>query len=282
MQLSYFDSNTNGNLILWKEEPNFDRYFFGKDRPNKLLTIVWNIGASQNVHIDGVNYEFPSQSILPMMVNQSFTFSQPENIVAWQFNRDFYCIVDHDKEVSCVGFIFYGLENPMFLPLDENLQRKFQLLLDVFVEELQTKDNIQMEMLQMLLKRLIILVTREAKQKYVDGKKVSDEKFDIIRNYNILVENHFKQQHSVQFYADQLHKSPKTLSNYFALYHHLSPLAVIQQRIILEAKRLLLYTDTTSKEIAYELGFEEVAHFSNYFKNQTGISPSEFKQHQNP
>ncbi|QES88444.1 AraC family transcriptional regulator [Rhizosphaericola mali] len=280
MQFTYSDSNTNGHLILWKNDPHFDRFFFGKDRPNKLLTIAWNTGENQQIKIDGINYNFPSKSVLPLMVNQSFTFTNPKNIVAWQFNRDFYCIVDHDKEVSCVGFIFYGLESPIFLHLTENLQRKFQLLLDVFLEEIETKDNIQMEMLQMLLKRLIILVTRQAKLEFVDHKEISEDKFDVIRDYNILVENHFKEQHSVQFYADHLHKSPKTLSNYFALYHHQSPLAVIQQRIILEAKRLLMYTESSAKEIAYELGFEEVAHFSNYFKNQTGMAPSEFKQHQ--
>jgi AraC-like DNA-binding protein len=45
----------------------------------------------------------------------------------------------------------------------------------------------------------------------------------------------------------------------------------------LEAKRLLIYTDKSTKEIAYELGFEEVAHFSRFFKKQIGQAPTEFK-----
>jgi hypothetical protein len=63
------------------------------------------------------------------MVNQSFRFDRPEAVIAWQFNREFYCIVDHDKEVSCVGFLFYGTSETMFIALDQPGQRKFRGLL---------------------------------------------------------------------------------------------------------------------------------------------------------
>jgi AraC-like DNA-binding protein len=75
-----------------------------------------------------------------------------------------------------------------------------------------------------------------------------------------------------------LNKSPKTLSNLFALYNHKSPLLVIQERIVLEAKRLLFYTEKSSKEIAYYLGFEDANNFSKFFKKHTTISPTDFKK----
>lgn len=71
----------------------------------------------------------------------------------------------------------------------------------------------------------------------------------------------------MQEYADLLNKSPKTLSNLFSIYNQKSPLQIIHERISLESKRLLVYTDKSTKEIAFELGFEEVAHFSRFFKN---------------
>jgi AraC-like DNA-binding protein len=212
------------------------------------------------------------------MVNQSFHFDKPEDIIAWQFNRDFYCIVDHDKEVSCVGFLFYGSQKTMFTPLDEQMQQKIGLLLKVFVEEFETVDNVQEEMLRMLLKRLIIIITRLAKEYFLKDRDLSDQKLDIIRKYNLLVENHYKTQHRVKFYADQLNRSPKTLANLFAIYNNKSPLAVIQERVLLEAKRLLMYTDRSSKEIAYELGFEDVAYFSSFFKKLASVSASKFRK----
>lgn len=277
MKLIYKNNKTTGECRLVLDEGEFDRFFYGKDRKDKLLTIAWNKGPAQPVSIDGIRYDFPTNTILCLMVNQTFQFSNPEDIVAWQFNREFYCIVDHDKEVSCVGFIFYGSQQIMFTALNNEHRHKIALLLKVFVEEFETVDDIQEDMLRMLLKRLIIIVTRLARQQFLTNNELTDQKLDIIRQYNLLVENNYKTQHRVKFYADQLNRSPKTLANLFALYNNKSPLAIIQERVFLEAKRLLIYTDKSSKEIAYELGFEDAAYFSNFFKKMASQSPSEFR-----
>lgn len=277
MKLHYIDSVSAGELHLIIHEANFDRLFFQRDRKDKFLTIAWNTGPLQTVTIDGVNYDFPAQTVLPLMVNQTFTFEMPEQIIAWQYNRNFYCIVDHDREVSCVGFLFYGSAGNMFITLDEQQQKKLDLLLQVFIDELETTDIIQRDMLQMILKRLIIIMTRLGKKQYLSEPALTDDKLDVLRKYNLMVENNYRKEHTVQFYADQLNKSPKTLANYFALYNHKSPLAVIQERIILEAKRLLMYTDKSAKEIAYDLGYDDAAYFSNFFKKRTGLAPSDFK-----
>jgi len=276
MRLKLTENNTGGELLLFKEEAGFDRLVFSKDRFNKYFTIAWNPGDSQIVTIDGSEHTFPANSLLTLLFNQSFHFENAESIVAWQFNREFYCIIDHDSEVSCVGFLFSSTDH-MFVHLDETAQQKLQLLAAVFVEEFRTSDHIQNEMLLVLLKRLIIYVTCLAKVGYVPMKKLQDERFHVIRKFNLLVEANFKSEHSVSFYAEQLHKSPKTLSNMFAIYNQKSPSQVIQERITVEAKRLLCYTDKSIKQITYELGFEDVAYFSNFFKKNTGTSPSDFR-----
>ncbi|AYL94682.1 helix-turn-helix domain-containing protein [Mucilaginibacter celer] len=277
MKLSVTEQSTGGDLHLLINEKHFDRMFFTRDREHKHLTIAWNRGPVQTVIIDEVAYDFLPNTILPLMVNQSFRFEKPQDIVAWQFNRDFYCIVDHDEEVSCVGFLFYGSAEQVFVQLDETMQFKLQRLLEIFIEEFETADSIQVDMLRMLLKRLIILVTRLAKAIRLSEPAQSDEKFATIRKFNLLVENNFRQQHTVAYYAQQLNKSPKTLSNVFALYNHKTPLQIIQERLILEAKRLLYYTDKSAKEITYELGFDDAAYFSNFFKKHTSFSPTDFR-----
>lgn len=277
MNFSYRNNKKGSELKLVLEEEHFDRVFYGKDRKDKLLTIAWNRGAAQQVTIDGVAYTFGAHTILPLMVNQTFEFASPARITAWQFNRDFYCIVDHDKEVSCAGFLFYGSAEQLFITLSPKDEDKLDLLLRVFLDEFETDDNIQGDMLQMLLKRLIIILTRLARQQFVTDQPLTEDKMDIIRKYNMLVENHYKKEHRVSFYAEKLHRSPKTLANLFAIYNHKSPLMVIQERILLESKRLLMYTDKSAKEIAYELGFEDAAYFSKFFKQNAGQSPSDFR-----
>ena len=132
-------------------------------------------------------------------------------------------------------------------------------------------------MLQMLLKRLIIKCTRLAKEQLIT-KTLDNQQIDLIRQFNVLVDLNFKTKRTVRDYAELLNRSPKTLSNLFGKYNQKSPLQIIHERIILEARRLLSYTDLSSKEIAYELGFEEVTPFNKMFKKITDSSPSEFKK----
>jgi AraC family transcriptional regulator, transcriptional activator of pobA len=285
MLTTYQDSVTKGNIRLLWQETSFYRQFFNESiaggqvqtgRQQRLLTIAWNTGNDQTMSIDGIDYRFPAQTILPLMVNQTFRFQQPEAVVAWQFDREFYCIIDHDQEVSCTGFLFYRSAEPLFLPLNEQEQKRFSALLVVFEEEFATRDRIQGDMLRMLLKRLIIKLTRLAKEQY-GAETIPETSFDLIRQYRMLVEQQYRNQHQVAFYAEQLNKSPKTLSNVFALHGQESPLQIIHDRIGLETKRLLTFTDKSVKEIAYEMGFGEVPHFSRFFKNLYGVAPSEFK-----
>ena len=276
MKLIIKDHKTGGDLLLISKEKNCDRQFYTRDRERKYFTIAWNQGEQQAVTIDGVVHNFMPHTILPLMFDQTFYFERPEDIVAWQFNREFYCIIDHDTEVSCVGFLF-GMGDLLFISLDDPAQYRLKLLLDIFTEELNTKDHIQSDMLLMLLKRLIIIVTKLATSKYVPDPKLRDQKLDVFRKFNILVETNFRTDHSVNYYAERLNKSPKTLSNIFALYNDKTPVQVIHERILVEAKRLLFYTDKSVKQITYELGFTDPAYFSNFFKKHTSQSPLQFR-----
>ena len=275
MKLTLRDPKTGGDLLLFIGEENFDRLYYGRDRFNKYFTIAWCRGEKQTLIIDGNPYDLMPDTLVTLLFNQSFNFENPFDIVAWQFNREFYCIIDHDSEVSCVGFLF-GTDQ-MFISLDERAKQKMQLLMEMFTEELKSHDNIQNEMLLALLKRLIMTVTRLARSEYVPKKTLADDKFHIVRKFNLLVEADFRKEHSVAYYAERLNKSPKTLSNLFAIYNNKTPLQVIQERIVIEAKRLLQYTDQSIKQITFELGFEDTAYFSNFFKRHTSLSPLEFR-----
>jgi AraC family transcriptional activator of pobA len=277
MKLEYKDPILQGKLILVINESTFERRYFSPEN-ERFLTLAWNNGAKQTVTIDGLQYDFPAQSVLPLLACQSFKLDKPHQIVAWQFNRNFYCITDHDREISCAGFLFYGNLGHLFIALLEKEKENMRSALNIFAEEYRTADRLQQEMLQLLLKRLIILLTRLARKQYITSPKLTDEKLDVIRNYNLLVEIHFRQHHQVGFYADQLCKSSKTLANLFAIYNQKSPLTIIQERLLTEAKRLLIFTNKSAKEISYELGFDDAAYFSNFFKKHFKQSPLDFRK----
>lgn len=248
---------------------------YNKSEPIGLYTFIWSKNTNVNIEIDGIVATIEKNKIVVLTPEQYFKFINGTDIIVYQFNREFYCIKDHDKEVSCMGVLFYGNSAISVVELDTKEQNKLDQLHKVFLDELDTVDTIQAEMLRMLMARFIITTTRLIKQQNNYNKL--GEQIDLLRNFNILVDTHFRKEHAVGFYAEKLFKSPKTLSNNFSKFEK-SPLQVIHDRIILEAKRLLIYTDKSTKEIAYEIGFEDASHLSRMFKKHTAISPSDFKK----
>jgi len=277
MKLTITDQKTGGDLLLFSGEQDFDRLFYSRDKEKKYFTIAWNHGEKQTITIDGMAHDFMPHTIIPLMFNQSFYFERAADVVAWQFNREFYCLVDHDSEVSCSGILFFGTQDIPIITIPQDQQHKFESLYNIFIDEFNTPDKIQGDMLQMLLKRLIIICTRLAKEQLV-LKKADSSQADLIRQFNFLVDIHFKTKRQVNDYALMLNKSPKTLSNIFLLYNQKTPHQIIHERVALEAKRLLNFTEKNSKEIAYDLGFGEPAHFSKFFKKLVGYTPTQYKE----
>lgn len=244
-----------------------------------LIHIVWNNGSSPvRFLIDAVPFELaPHQICTFTYLHHIELLDDMNDVLLFSFNRAFYCIVDHDEEVSCNGIIFFGTQGLTVIDLDPNDNAKLSRLLDVFKDEFETKDRIQEEMLRMLLKRLIIICTRLARMQTVNNA-VSNQQLELIRKFNVLVDVHFREKKTVQAYADLLFKSPKTLSNMFKMYGHRTPLQIIQERTLLEARRLLTYTDKSNKEIALEIGFEEPSAFGKFFKKHMEITPVQYKE----
>lgn len=243
-----------------------------------LINLIWNRNkAPVALTIDGVPLQLQSQQIVSTTYLHHVIFDpQAEPLTVFTFNREFYCIKDHDHEVSCNGILFFGTQQTPVISLNEEEARKFELLLMVFEDEFQENDQVQGEMLQMLLKRFIIKATRLAKKQLI-AEELNPNQIEIIRKFNVLVDMHYKEKKKVRDYADLLFKSPKTLSNLFATYNHKTPLAIIHERIVLEAKRLLMYSDKSVKEIAYELGYTDVGSFHKLFKKVVNQTPQQFK-----
>ena len=123
-----------------------------------------------------------------------------------------------------------------------------------------------------LLQAFICLVLENNRLK--DNSIQHLDKKLLIEFYQLL-EIHYTDNVGVQYYIDQLATTDKKLSVATKTHTGLSPLQVIHNRILLEAKRLLVFEETTHKEIAYQLGFDSPASFSTFIKSKTGFSPSE-------
>ncbi len=278
MLLQYTDLRT-GALFAFTDDLKENRLDFLKQ--DNLLKLVWNRNeAPISFQVDDRLIVLQSNEILAItFVNHLVMHTLCSSLTTFAFNREFYCMQDHDKEVSCYGILFFGAQHLPIVRIPPEEMPRYEMMYQIFIEEFQNNDYIQGEMLQILLKRLIIKCTRLAqKQSYFD--KLGETQKDIVRQFNFLVDVHYKTKKRVSDYAEMLHKSSKTLSNLFNSCGAKTPQQIIHERVALEAKRFLLFTEKSCKEIAYSLGFEDAAHFSKFFKKMYEQTPLAYRHAQ--
>ncbi|SED15848.1 AraC-type DNA-binding protein [Tenacibaculum sp. MAR_2009_124] len=247
-------------------------------KSNNYFKILWVKKDNSYFIIDGYKIDLNKNCLVFCTPENQIDLKDNTNqeILAFIFNREFYCIRDHDKEVSCNGLLFYGSSLPTELKLSQLKIDLFNMYYIMLEEEFMMNDSLQGEMLRTILKQILILSTRLMKQN-LNLSMEAEENVDLIRSFNLLVEQHFKTKHKVKEYAEILNKSPKTLTNVFNSNNYKTPSSIITDRIILETQRLLTHSDKNISEIAFELGFSSSSHFSKFIKKHKGMSPVLFK-----
>lgn len=240
------------------------------------LALLWFEEDGSHFTIDAKDYHLKKNQIICLT---EFNQLETHNFTSaryLKFSKPFYCILDHDSEVGCKGVLFYGSATlPIINPEDKDLTT-LNAVWDMLQLEMAAKDQLQLEMLQMMLKRILILCTRIYKTQE-NYSNIDDKQSDVVREFHFLVEKNYRTLHTVSEYADMMNRSPKTLSNLFKKLNAKTPLQLIQARIMLEVRRLLTYTDKPVSEIAYQVGFNDIQSFSRFFKKHEGVSPSSFR-----
>lgn len=154
------------------------------------------------------------------------------------------------------------------LPIDNLIQQ--------LISELNygTRDEYQLVITRSCLRILLSEVARRLPKERVSSNELAYRFIDE-------VEIHYHQWYNVKDYLPLLAIQEKHLAQSVRLATGVTPKAYIDQRRMLEAKRLLAYSDLSVKEIAYSLGFEEPTNFNKFFRKHAGISPNEFRLVQN-
>ncbi|MEQ6124387.1 helix-turn-helix domain-containing protein [Pseudotenacibaculum sp. MALMAid0570] len=240
-------------------------------------TIFWVKEGKGTYHIDFKEYSFEDNVLFFLSPGQIFSVDSEKVKEAYKltFARDFYCIQTHDKEIACNGVLFNNVyETPFVKPCEEDI-RKLDFILENLIEEFKLQETAQYDMLQSYLKQFIIHSVRIKKENHILKE---DTETKLFKDFSTLVDQNFKEIHSVSAYASRLGLSPKSLTKHFQKIGTDTPSDFIKNRIILEAKRKLIYTDNSVKEIAFNLGFNDPAYFTRFFTKATQKSPLQFKK----
>ena len=182
---------------------------------------------------------------------------------------------------SLIHILLYILNNPILeLTAEElsDLQHTF-MDLEKFAktneEDFFTKEIIASGIRAFIYKVCRIVSCRIKQSEY---PRVNTRKYDYFKRFFALLATGYKQHRNVNWYAEQLHLSTKYFTSLIRQVSGRTTVDWINDLVIYEAKNLLLYSEMSITEIAYQLNFPSTSFFSKYFKNIVGINPSEFRK----
>ena len=164
------------------------------------------------------------------------------------------------------------------LPVQPADLPNFESLLRLLLAEFKSQDGKQnQEVLRHLLTVLLIKLSKIQRQLMHDVQTAVDQETQLFHRFTLLLEEQFNQTHAVQDYAQTLNLTPRQLSIITRRFVGRTAKNLIEDRLILEAQRLLTFTNLSVKEIAHQLGYKDPSHFSKIFKKKTQTTPQDYK-----
>ncbi|MEW7289248.1 AraC family transcriptional regulator [Aquimarina sp. 2304DJ70-9] len=241
-----------------------------------LFQIIWVTDGVGNIMVDEKKYEMRKGTL--------FCIS-PGVVHACENSTDFKGFVIHfspdvllSQKETFSGFkTIDGIIHDKLVVVKANKteQKKINtIILDIWSESDQEyikKDR----MISSYLNILMIQVQRQLHS--IQDVGLDRSSTIIVNSFREKIELHYKQERSVAYYASLLHITPTYLNDTVKKITGKTAGELIRERIILEAKRLLIFSTLSTSEIAFELSFEDNAYFWKFFKKYVSISPKKFR-----
>lgn len=271
----------NQNFVLKRAE---DVYYNGNgesDSPHRhdYYAIIL-IEKGKGVHyVDFQKYDLEDSTvyfILPGQMHQLVPSEEPKGWVL-AFTDDFLISNSISEKLINDIYLFndYGQSPP--LPLNQSQMQVYKSLIQQMELFSSSLTNYTDEALGSLVKLFLIQSNNHCSLIKENNPQLIETTNHLLRSFKQLLNSNYKSKHMVSDYADMLavtadylNKTVKNTTGKSAKEH-------IQSKLSIEAKRSLIFTNLSGKELAYELGFDESAHFNNFFKKTTGLTPTEFR-----
>lgn len=241
--------------------------------------LIWIASGSGLHEIDGKQLAIHPNTLYLIAQGQVHCFLAAEAIHGYvlRFTDDFI----PDTVAAPTGrfhqALFNNVQTLSALRIDHNDTQSIERLLELLNDEYHRADAAGSEAILQHLLQVLLIKVEQLLDDSADAPGNPESGSPLLARFLTLLEANYAARHDVEFYAQALATTPRQLSS--TVKHHQGKTAkqLIEERLMLEAKRNLRFTDMTVKEIAEQLGFSDPSYFSKVFRRHTSLSPQIFK-----
>jgi len=162
-----------------------------------------------------------------------------------------------------------------FIKIERDHENEWDAIINIILRENSAKKQNSKEIICLGLKILIMMYRRNEYSKGITI--IADRKKQLLSEFRKLVNNRFAELRTPKKFALMLNITPNYLNSICKEIYNKTVSEVIQERVILEAKRLLAHSGLSVSEIAYRLGFDDNSYFGRYFKKAVGLPPEKYR-----
>lgn len=249
----------------------------GIDLPNDYFMLIWIVAGNGYYRLNLQKEAVKTNQLLLIKPGQlhDLKFSSGLQGYVISFTDSFLDIEDYGRE-PVYSPIYQMFNQTQIIAINSELADDMNDITEIMMKEYSRHNLYRAEILKRYFKIFLIYLSRQLES--MEQAPKQSRNTAILQNFMTLLDKNFREYKMVADYADRLSVTPNYLNEVVKKLTGQSAGHHIRQRVAAEAKRQAIRPDNCMKKIAYDLGFCDMAHFSKFFKNATGVSFSDFKK----
>jgi AraC-like DNA-binding protein len=232
--------------------------------------LIWNSTESLKCVMNNHEMVIPSNSIVLLDKGSSLSCrsNNLSQVRTFRLNAEIFS----NSLVFICGFINTSAKmdfnNNVILSFDDDQSYLIENMFVNLKKVLEKKSSIDIEKLRAIICNLLQGALKERFAHDVGS----------VNRFGEILNSHFNIFHNVSDYALQLRMKPKNLLRLFQKQGLKNPSEIIKEKLLLEIKEMIIYTDKSIKEVCFEVGFYDPAYFSRFFKKHVGVTAKYFRE----
>ncbi|MEX6689891.1 helix-turn-helix transcriptional regulator [Danxiaibacter flavus] len=240
--------------------------------------MIWLIKGQGTLYIDMQEYTIGPNTLFYIKPNVAHQFQERPDMegFVFSFTDDFLGMGERDLDTISQVSLCKLFAERRTINIESETGKDVEEIVLKMIKELENEYAHKRELLKRYFKIILIYLARTTEEVFQSTEQSRET--ELVNNFMRLLNKDYKEKKMVAEYAAQLLVTSNYLNRIVKKITGFSAGLQIRQRVVLEAKRMARYSDAGMKEIAYNLGFLDSAHFSRFFKTFGGLNFSDFKR----